>query len=518
MQYDGCHPAQEKPIYILLRKKEGNIFAEGTPTYFQGHKIEKGRSREGAYIEWQWDGEKLTVRNDYYGLIPLYYCFTDEFVIFSPSVFTVLKKSGTSALDYEALSVFIRTGMYLDNDTPFKNIKTFSPNSTFSWSNGREEWDRGKFQPVTDNTITRKQIIECFIELFRKAIQKRPPPGDRFVLPLSGGRDSRHILFELAEQGFLPYKCMTTSKYPPAQSEEDIVIAKLITEKLGLRHEIIPPPAARFAAEISKNFKTGFCSDEHAWYLGVADRITNRFNTVYDGIGGDVLTDILGDGSCDLAFSELFAEGKYGDLTDKIVRRKERGIKRILHPKYYRFMDLETAAARLTTEVQKYSNCANPVSAFYFWNRTRRKIALIPYGILNSVEYTYSPYLDRDLFDFLVSLPFSALADNTLHTRVIEKAYPQFSDLPFEKPVKWELNTPGNIRHSQRFGKQVLFYLGRNYFKTSRILHNNNLMMSLASAQLAKKLCIRFGWLINQSLYLSHLDLVSQKAGELYQG
>ena len=51
--------------------------------------------------------------------------------------------------------------------------------------------------------LTRAEAIEHYASLFRTAVLKREPGGD-FALPLSDGRDSRHIFLELCRAGRNP--------------------------------------------------------------------------------------------------------------------------------------------------------------------------------------------------------------------------------------------------------------------------------------------------------------------------
>ena len=46
----------------------------------------------------------------------------------------------------------------------------------------------------------------------------------------------------------------------------------------------------------------------------------------------------------------------------------------------------------------------DPIKSFNFWNRNRRELALWAYSVLRDVPHVYTPYLDHDLFDFLMGL------------------------------------------------------------------------------------------------------------------
>lgn len=44
------------------------------------------------------------------------------------------------------------------------------------------------------------------------------------------------------------------------------------------------------ATELEKNERTNYCADKHARYLSLAHHLGRHFDTVYDGIGGDILS------------------------------------------------------------------------------------------------------------------------------------------------------------------------------------------------------------------------------------
>ena len=138
--------------------------------------------------------------------------------------------------------------------------------------------------------MKRAAAIDAYIDLFRCAVQSSASNGETFVLPLSGGRDSRHILFELHRAGHLPACCLTTYEFPPYSTLEDVRIAKLLSSRLGLRHEIVAQPRRSLPMEILKNRLTDLGSSEHAWSVALAMRMAEHATTVWDGIGGDVLS------------------------------------------------------------------------------------------------------------------------------------------------------------------------------------------------------------------------------------
>ena len=63
----------------------------------------------------------------------------------------------------------------------------------------------------------------------------------------------------------------------------------------------------------------------------------------------------------------------------------------------------------------------------------RRETALAPYGVLDGYRVS-TPFLDATLVDFLLAMPFDAVADRRLHTDTLHRHYPQHARIPFDSP------------------------------------------------------------------------------------
>ena len=110
-------------------------------------------------------------------------------------------------------------------------------------------------------------------------MQRRLPPTDGFTVPLSGGRDSRHILLELMRVGYKPDFCPTVKYFPP-RNNEDLRVATLLPERLDVRHVLLEQAVSQFAVEMRKNAITGFLTDEHQWTFVLADYLRGKVQCI----------------------------------------------------------------------------------------------------------------------------------------------------------------------------------------------------------------------------------------------
>jgi hypothetical protein len=86
---------------------------------------------------------------------------------------------------------------------------------------------------------------------------------------------------------------------------------------------------------------------------------------------------------------------------------------------------------RTTEAADEYADLHNPLTQFYFWNRTRRMIGLYTFAMLGHYAEVHAPYLSEELITFLLSVPPEHLFSKTLHQEVIAETYPAFADIPY---------------------------------------------------------------------------------------
>jgi asparagine synthase (glutamine-hydrolysing) len=415
--------------FLHIKRHEGRFITEGSASCSVGTWVEPGSGLkpEGIHASWQWDGEALHATNCRYGMYPLFY-FTDRdrFCI-STSMATLLQQGAPLDLDYTALSVFLRLGFFLGEDTPFAAIRQLPPKAALRWKNGTLEIGSHLTESKLQS-ISRASAVDGYVSLFRAAIQRRLPTDSEFVVPISGGRDSRHILFELLAAGRTPKFCVTARHFPP-RPNPDLETAGELCAVLKVPHVILDLPHSRVRAELIKNVQTHFCTDEHAWGWALVDYLRDRTEVLYDGLAGDNLSE-----SRYLSHERLqmYYEDRHGLARTLLESRmSESVLQRLLNPDFHRKLGQDLALQRLMTELDRHSESVNPVRAFYFWNRTRRAVALLPFGVLNGFR-VHTPYLDHDLYDFLTSLPPEITLDHQFHTETIWRAHPQYRAIPFE--------------------------------------------------------------------------------------
>src|SRR5262249_46832783 len=211
----------------------------------------------------------------------------------------------------------------------------------------------------------------------------------------------------------------TVTPYPPA-APDDVAIARRVAETVDVRHVLLSQRSDRVAAEREKNRLTHYCSDEHVQFLPLRDYFTGRECEVFDGLAGDVLSQ---SGRLDAALHADFVEGRFERAAQRILgdeRTIEPSLTHLLTRRAAARFPRRLAASRVALEVARHAGAPNPIAGFFFFSRMRREVALAPYALLDVCPVS-TPFLDGELTDLLLSLPFALVADRTFHTRTLHR-------------------------------------------------------------------------------------------------
>lgn len=445
--------------YFFAQKEKGETKVTGDLNAEFG-------SREGIFALWNWDGERLTVKNDRYGFYPIFYAEEAGRFAVSTSLTKLLELGFSRDFDEDAFSVFLRLGWFIGEDTMFKSVRALPPGCVLSWQNGVSQISSKGIIKNKKANISREQATKIYSELFQKAIEKTLPETDEFVVPLSGGRDSRHIVFALNRAGRKPPACLTLF-HPPPRSNKDAKIAAHICQLLDIKHHLISQPQSTLDLEKRKNYLTGFSTLEHGWFLPLTDFIKGKWNTIYDGIAGDVLS---AGWFIKPERISLFEQEKFEELADTLLG-EEGYIPTFLSKENYKNFCRERAVQHLANELERHADAPNPVSSFYFWNRTRRCIALSPFRLFPQSIKIITPYLENDVFDFLTSLPAEVLDGGNFNGETIAFSFPKYADIPYDE----EDSAPVVDReYSRNYSREILLYTLTE--RKTKLINRNNLL------------------------------------------
>ena len=210
----------DRTATIVIRTNGPQFDVAGPSTFLGGFPISVDGERDGSFCEWRWDGQRLRAEVDRLGMFPLFYSELPNGIAISTSITELVKAGASVEIDWAALKLLFRLGFCVGCHTVLKGIKAFPVGGKLTWSPGTLELTE-RYPEIKLNTLSRREAIDGYIDLFRSAVRKRIVEGAPIRLPLSGGRDSRHILLELVELGSPP-ACCYTSAYATMQNDVEV--------------------------------------------------------------------------------------------------------------------------------------------------------------------------------------------------------------------------------------------------------------------------------------------------------
>jgi asparagine synthase (glutamine-hydrolysing) len=186
----------------------------------------------------------------------------------------------------------------------------------------------------------------------------------------------------------------------------------------------------------------------------------------------------------------------------------------VLRPSAIAALSRERAVERFGAELDGHVDAPDPIKSFNFWNRIRRELALVPYGMMKHVPTVYTPYLDHELYDFLMGMPATvmcpqlAAGDKSFHTEAIHRAFPQHRDLPFENKQAPKLDAgPHNVRYAMEASRFIL----RHAHDQRRLVNRRFVLPRALYASRSATFGRSRPWFAGLCLYLTQLEMAAER-------
>jgi hypothetical protein len=275
-----------------------------------------------------------------------------------------------------------------------------------------------------------------------------------------------------------------------------VAIARMVAAALGVDHLLLKQRDHRVRAEHEKNALTHLCADEHVQFLPLRDRFLRRDELIFDGLGGDVLSQSQ---RLEPALHRAFAEGHFDLVADCVLGDAtsiEPALDALLTRAAARRFPRSAAISRIVAEAAQYSAAPNPIASFFFFNRMRREVALAPYALLAPCPVV-TPFLDPAIVDLLMAVPFERVADRRLHTDALHRRYPQYADLPFDRKQRGAASPAAIRREAAALSARVAMHPGGLVDRRAVLARTTRAMLSGDPAQL---------WFLPKLVHLMDVD------------
>jgi asparagine synthase (glutamine-hydrolysing) len=377
---------------------------------------------------------KLTLINDRYGLIKLFYYQDSDNFWFAPKIKPLIKLGAEKSLRKDAIVDFFLFGYLLGDKTFFENIHQLPPASVLEISkndtNLIKYWDY-EYDEGYD-TKSNEELIEELGALWQKAVERRIKKDEKIIIPLSGGLDSRAIL-AAALKCTLKDKIITFTFGEPGSF--DFEIGKLVAKKAGVRNIQTGVEKENFEEQynISMNDIEGMIDATPYFIIKDYKKMIELGDKIYTGYMGET---IMGSHiSSKMLNKKLKSEQDYIDsksiIFEEHLLNDLEDIKKLFNPFYINIENIEYSLERTLEELKRISN-EDMVTCCSIWDYKHRQNKYTMFAVFKYGEFfKYStPFLDNELIDFMLKIPPELRFNENLYIQMLLKKYPELFKLP----------------------------------------------------------------------------------------
>ena len=451
---------------------------------YEEGRLDKLKNFNGSFAAAIYDNteEKLTVVNDRYGLIKLFYYHDEDRFCFAPKIRPLLKSGTKKSLRKDAIVDFFLFGYLLGDKTFFGHIHQLPPASILEVSkNGMKltkYWDY-EYDEEYD-ARPQEELIEELGALWQRAVERRIKKDKTIIIPLSGGLDSRAIL--AAALRCTPKDNIITFTFGEKGSF-DFEIGTKVAEKADV--ENIPLSAEKDDFEeqynISMDDIEGMIDATPYFAIRGYKEMEKYGNNLFTGtmidvlLGRHILSHIF---PSDMLKKEILSEEDYTKVKKLIFNHQklnyETEILQLFDPDFLRNMDIKYSFDRTHPKFENVNNKKFP-NYFAVWDYTNRWNKYIYFAVLRDRNlFNYLTMLDSDLVDFTFKLPPELRLDENLYIQMLLKKYPELFKLPTKTNQGLRLDA-GNV---SLFLRRAILFSKTRANKISSMLIKRNVFMN----------------------------------------
>lgn len=474
----------EKKISIIacgeVYNNDIKNLSESILKLYKEGRLDKLKEFNGSFIAAIYDSPRniLTLVNDRNGIIKHYYYHDGHHFCFAPKINLLVKFGVKKSLRKEAIIDFFLFGYLLGDKTFFEKIHQLPPASILEFSADTVKitkyWDYVYDEEY--NSRSKEDIIDDLGVLWQRAVQRRIPKDDTIIIPLSGGLDSRAIL--AAALKCTPKNNIITCTFGEPGSY-DFEIGGLVAKKAGINNIPLGVDKENFMEQYSSSMDDVEAMIDVTPYFAIQsyNMIEKYGCKIYSGYFGDRImgTHI----SKNLLKNKLIFQKNYNEANDIIFKTHtlyKIDIVQKLFNANFKYCDNYLHSFENSTNELKTIPIQDMANYCAIWDFKQRQQKYTMNAVFRFRErYRYCcPFLDNDLFDFMLKISPNLRLDKKLYKQMLIKKYPEL----FNLPTKTNLGLRLNVSIVSLFFRKVSIFLKDKINKISLKVINRNIFQN----------------------------------------
>ncbi len=277
------------------------------------------KSTTGSFSLIFWDGQDYILASDIIRSYPLFYGFHKDRVFITDNLDEFQKENGSFQIDNNKLVEFCSTGCVYNNGTVYQDVYSLQAGEIVTIRNNSIISER-YFELIPKESIIFRNLSDLeYIKKFDNILMLifsrligNHPDVNRWVIPLSGGHDSRLVVNYLYRLGIKNVVCFS---YGTPKNEQS-VISKQVAESLGYDWHFVEYTDEKWKALHTNGVFSNYIS--YAWN-GVSTPHLQDFLAVYELKEKSIILE----GDIFVPGHTVVPEGAFHANTQKLETREE---------------------------------------------------------------------------------------------------------------------------------------------------------------------------------------------------
>jgi asparagine synthase (glutamine-hydrolysing) len=418
----------------------------------------------GAFVAAIWDARrrKLIVANDHMGLRPLYYTQVDGVLLFAAGVRSLLSHPGLSRqIDVVSMAQLLTFEHVLGNRTLLTDVHLLPPACVLVYEDGRLSIRHYWVLQYTSTHEPRSEgdfFQEYLARMERAFRRQKPNEAIPSAVSLSGGTDSRVVLAQLMDVA--PDEQIHTFTFGLPGSD-DHRFARDISRAMGVTNHFfeLTPDFLLTSGPEGVQLTDGMKSCAHMHMLANIRKEGQYARLIYIGYPGDSLMGRF-------LIRNFWGNYTPHDLANFIIEKESVVFKTAEHeglfaPDHYALVSEAVADTFRSALNESTSELAADRYNRFILRHLKRRFQVMGHELVRSQVALRTPFADRELVEFMLSVPPGFRLDRYLFMRALTEVFvpvakvprtgtgqpfvPCFRDLRFRvsNQVGWRLRAAG---------------------------------------------------------------------------
>ncbi len=416
----------------------------------------------GRYVAALWDPANCTLKlmNDALGLKPVLLWTVGGSLYFSSNLWALAAHPEfTGEVEPQAVVDMLLLGHQQGSRTLFAGVSVLPPGSVTTFRNGRLE-----SRTVRNLRFSRdrwdwsiERVAEGMHAVLGRSVARRVPEGERVVLPLSGGFDSRVLLGLLSGR---PVRIEAVTQHQPGLFAQDSRYARRLARAAGVPHRVVRYRDAFLEAARRKSVAlSGGMYDIHtsrhlSWLL---DGRQDDRPVISAFLGGELTSRFQ---VSDTAFSTPEQQWRLAFEGVNSHRFSPESARNLLSPP----LAAELVDQAVEQNRRFFLDHDGPFfHRFYHWDLLLPRRRYVSYQIyfFEQITRVRAPFSDLEFLDFVCSLPFAAIHRQQAYRAMMREHMPALAKIPNTNDLTVLPSTGGMLRdllatQYRRFVRQPL--------------------------------------------------------------